>query len=307
MRHVAFSGISAPLLVLVACSGGGAGGVGSGSGPSSSDAFATDYCDAIQPCCAQGGFRTDGVSCRALIPAVTGQTSYDAQKGGACLSEVRAAVSGAGGCASASSAPSCKTVFGTTGSRGTKAPGEACTDGSDCAANPEGEVTCTTLFASGAQESYCQLRIVGKLGDTPCVGTKSGNVTSYSTGKERVARGFVCDTATGTQCDATTKTCAAPAKIGDACTSDQGCERAARCDFTSRKCVDRIPVGGDCTGQSSGCVVDAGCDNGTKKCVARLPDGADCTTGSECATSLCVNKKCGTTGSSSFSLLCGRP
>ena len=81
-----------------------------------------------------------------------------------------------------------------------------------CAPSPEGKVTCFTQFDSkGGETKVCQLQIVGKAGDTPCIGTKDGEVTSYSTDSGTNAappsRGYICNVASGLSCDGTAKQC----------------------------------------------------------------------------------------------------
>lgn len=288
----------------MACSGGGAGSVGGTAG--TGDAFADQYCAMFQPCCQKAGLRTDGVACKGLATFAGAQGTYDATAGNACLAELRAESAKPEFCTKGPNTSSCNRVYSTSGS---KQPGDACTSEKDCALSPEGDVDCRFI---GSDRRMCQVSLVGKAGDSPCIGTKSGNTTSYVTSgsstTEPPGRGYVCDLADGIRCDSKTAACTALLGEGAACTSPDPCDKAFYCDtFASKTCIKRLAVGADCSKASSACEQNATCDTTSRLCVALLADGAECTSGSKCASRSCVNGVCGGGGgTSSVALLCGK-
>jgi len=312
------AGLVIVAVALAACSDGGAGTIGGGTA-STSDAFADQFCALYKPCCSQAGLRTDGAVCKAFVGVAAAQGSYDPAAGNKCLGELRAASGSADFCGASSSkvAPTCQTVYGSKGSSssGTKAPGDACSSSSDCASSPEGEVTCRY---STSDKQFCQVQIDGKEGDSPCIGTKDGIVTSYTTSSSGGAppppRGYVCDRAKNLYCDSASSKCAALGTEGAPCGATSGssdaCQSAFYCDFGTKVCTKAAAPGDDCSKSSVVCGKLARCDTATKKCVALDPDGTPCTSSSACQARICTNKVCGNGSSSSSSLtlqlLCGK-
>src|ERR1700677_3211863 len=76
------------LVLGVACSS-GSGGNGGGAATSAS-AFIQDYCNLLEPCCAQAGLSTTGVQCQALAGAAGGVDSYNEANGQACIAGMQA-------------------------------------------------------------------------------------------------------------------------------------------------------------------------------------------------------------------------
>lgn len=290
-------------IVLIACSDGGSGSVGNG-GAATSDSFIDQYCGLLQPCCQQAGLRTDGVACKAFATFAAAQGTYDPQAGDRCITELRAQSATSEFCKNPSlNAASCRNVYASKGS-GTKAPGAPCSDDDECAPSAEGTAEC--VFA-GSDKRVCQIQIVGKDGDNPCVGTRDGNtLSSFGTsGADTPARGFVCDTKDNLRCDSKTKNCTLLVAEGAPCTSSDACVKSAFCDqLVTKTCVKRFAPGEDCSKNSTACEKTATCDSSTKKCVALAPDGSPCSTSSGCASRSCVNGTCG--AGSSVSLLCGK-
>lgn len=294
-------------LVVLACGSTSSSDAGSASG------FVSSYCQAFTPCCQKAGKPTDGASCRAFIGAFTASETYDPVAGQQCLDAVHAASSQPDFCTNSSSSldsSACANVFKST-SGGTKAPGDTCSQDSECAPSTEGKVTCATHFETGGgQTRKCQLSIVGKEGDAPCIGTKNGNVTSYSSSSNATPpdRGYVCDVANGIACDSTTNECTHIGAVGEDCSTNAlyGCVATAYCDSASKKCVARLPEGADCSSFLP-CTTDTYCDSTSKTCTAAIADGASCTTSSQCKSESCVNKICSSSGSSDLglALLCG--
>jgi hypothetical protein len=296
------------LFLTVACSSSSN---SSGTVAAGKDDFIAKLCDLYMPCCAKAGKPADGAQCRAFYGAFAG-TNYDAASGNACLSEVKAQSSSPTFCetgTSSSTSPSCSKVF--SSAAGVKKPGEECTQDSDCAASSEGSVDCRSLFKDGATIKKCQVQIVGKAGDTPCLGTVDGNITSYNSSGDTdvLPRGYLCNVKDGVRCDSTTDKCVAIPKIGEACTSGTAaCTDDAYCDSTTKKCVARKPSGSMCSSFTTNeCADGLYCNSTTKVCTTAIADGAACKSSSECLSRSCVNGSCAKAGSSNLTtaFLCG--
>jgi hypothetical protein len=152
--------------------------------------------------------------------------------------------------------------------------------------------------------------IVGKAGDSPCLGTKSGNVTSYDFQPGQtdiVSRGYICDTADGVYCDSKTQLCTALSPIGGPCTTSFGsqCVSGAYCDTTQDKCAAQIADGAACDSGIQNCVLSDWCDPTTKVCAARLAQGALCTDSRSCSSGNCVNGKCSASNDLGLAFVCG--
>ena len=309
--------------VAFACGTGSGTSTGSSSGGSSSQSFLAAFCNLAAPCCSKVNQPTDGAYCRSIYAALSGSSTYDATKGNACLAEMQAQSSTPAFCDNPTTkAPSCNGVYkkGTGGGGGGAAqPGDLCTKDSDCASPSEGSVHCASTYNGNAVTKSCQVELDGKAGDTPCLSTRDGNITSSggsssSSGDagptKPPAKGYVCDVANGVYCSLKTKACEAVHEIGGDCEGfdTYACVKAAYCDFSAKKCVVRKEIGGDCASNPSSCVEKASCDRTTKKCIARLPEGAGCATSDQCEDGQCVNSKCSSnSGSGGFStkLICG--
>ena len=314
------SGITGMVMACVgACSGSTTTGTSSGGSASSSQAFIDEFCALTAPCCGRVNKPTDGASCRALFGGLLGARTYDATKGNACLGEIRARSNASDFCDNPTSqAPSCKGTFKEAGT-GTAQPGADCSKEGDCASSSEGEVSCASSYSGTATTKSCQIELEGKEGDLPCLKTRDGSTTSYTSsfssgdgGPQRPAtRGYVCDVAKGVYCNSRTMACTKVADIGGACDSSSfdsyACVKAGSCDTQQRKCVARKAVGEDCSGSSQSCVDKANCDLQTRKCVAGLPDGTACTSSARCESNNCTNGTCtGKSGSDlSTQFLCG--
>ena len=285
--------------------------IGCSSGTSSSerDDFIAQVCQRYMPCCAAAGKPSDGSACRSFLGAFAGQT-YDAAAGKACLGELDAQKSSPSFCDgnfTSKSTPSCGKALSSTG--GTKKPGETCESDSECAPSSEGDVNCQSLYLSGGSSiRKCQVLVAGKAGDTPCVGTVDGNVTSYETSGDTdvLPKAFLCDVANGVRCDSTRK-CVAIPKLGEACDGfgSNTCTKDAYCDSTAKKCVARVAIGAACDTFSSNCVSGAYCDSTSKQCTKALADGAPCSSSTPCASHSCVNGKCGGSIDLGTAFLCG--
>lgn len=301
--------LCALLATAFGCSSSSAGGTtGTASGK---DDFLSQYCAEFAPCCAKAGLPSDGAACRAVYGALT-PSNYDAAAGNACLSEIRALSSSPTFCdnlgSTTGSAPSCKKVFQTTA--GTVAPGGECTQDKDCAPSSEGSAKCASLYKGGTTIKKCQIQIAGKAGDSPCVGTVDGNVTSYSssgTATDIPTKGYLCDVKDSVYCNSTSGKCTAISGVGGPCTSSYSheCAKDAYCDLSSKTCAAKKPASAACTGDQ--CITGTYCDDTTKVCTTQLAEGAACKTSKECLSNNCINSKCAKSGLSDLSLafLCG--
>jgi hypothetical protein len=302
--------------IAFACGGNSTGGTGAPA--TDSQSFITEFCNLYAPCCGKVNRPTDGATCRALYGGLLGSQTYDSSKGTACLDEMRAQSNTADYCDSPTAqAPSCKGAF-KEGGGGVAQPGEDCTKDGDCASSAEGSVNCASSYSGSAVTKSCQVELEGKAGDTPCISTRDGNTTSYTSSftsgadagpKRPAARGYVCDLANRVYCNSKTTACEAVNDVGGDCnTSDRySCVKTAFCDSQLKKCAARVEAGGDCSKNSQSCAEKTNCDQQTKKCIAGLADGAPCTTSNSCASGQCVNGKCDKAGSNDIStqLLCG--
>jgi hypothetical protein len=284
MSRIRFaSGLMAAALAL-SCGGGGGGG-------STATEFISSYCDFVTPCCAKAKLKADGQQCKLLLTAFA-PANYNPTAGQACLSELQAASTKPDFCQSALDGPSCDAAFPQS-SKGTRKPGEVCTQDGDCASSPEGKVECQHLFRSGTEVRKCQLQVTGKEGDQPCVGTVERNGTSvqFVGGDDIPARGYLCRVADGLYCDVTTQVCTRFKAVGETCSQEGDCGPSAFCDGY-RNCAARKNVGEPCIGTRDECADGAFCQATTMTCAARLGDGAACMDSDACKSSSCVNGKC---------------
>lgn len=304
---------------IVACSGGtgsSSGTVGSGTDRA---AFIDEFCNAIGQCCARVNKPANPAQCKQLLEQLGGELEYDAAKGSQCLSSVRSRQSAPGFCDDITPGDSCNGVFREKGAvGGTKQPGEACENDTDCATSAEGKVDC--VYA-GASKRFCQVSIeYGREGDGPCSYTKDGNTsTSESSsssgadaGSTNPPRAYVCNVADGLYCQ-NGQACVKMGAPNDTCSTSNyssfQCGKNGFCDYTSKKCVERLGVGGNCGTSSNACSEDTRCDYMSKKCVAKLADGAACQSSLDCTSQRCSNMVCTARSSGddeSLKIFCGQ-
>lgn len=297
----AFGASIGAVAILFACSSGG-------GSAANATGFESEFCNLIGPCCAGAGLHANATQCEAVINAFTGSAPYNATAGQACIDGLQKESNAGTICKNVGNdVPSCNQVFAGSGG-GSVQPGGACTKNSDCASSGSGSVTCfdsTTFLDGGGSTSTrtCVQEQTGKAGDSPCIGTRSGNVTTYSWfngAPPGVA--YICDLANGSHCDGTTNKCVALAQTGQACTNQGDCTSADYCAFQDggQSCEPRIPNGGACTSYPDGCQSGSSCKSNV--CTAGLPNQAPCSQSLDCASGSCVNGACSGNGSSSFGL-----
>lgn len=300
----------APALTLslvasfVACGGKTTDGTTSKPVAADKESFITQICESMSPCCSKAGRTANVTQCKAFYTVVIGSTSsFDPAKASDCLAEVKA-----GGDAICnddfSGARSCKHVFDSTG---TAALGATCKSDSDCAPSAEGSVECASSYSGGKTTHACQLQIVGKVGDGPCVGTIDGSSSSsYSSGSDEgiPTRAYLCDVGQGAFCKSSSHKCEKIASVGGACSGfdSHQCDKSAYCDTTNAKCVARKAVGQACSSWDQ-CADGAYCDMDAAACKAKVAEGASCSTSSECLSDNCSSGKCG--GSPILQIACG--
>lgn len=296
------SGIIGSLVLLLQanCGGGDA---------STASEFATSYCDLMKPCCAMAGLPSNGQQCQAFFGFFG--SGYNADKGKACLEEMRAASQKSDFCefAGGDDSVTCDSVF--TSSSGKTQPGQACEDDSDCAPSKEGEVECATVFVNNAQVRKCQVQIRGTEGDAPCTGTKEKNFTlgGGASTTDVPPKGYICHVADGLSCSSKTGKCTKIQPVGGACEStfsSYACVDAAFCDSSKMMCVAKQAVGATCS-LNGNCVDTAYCEDSSDTCVAKRADGAACSEDEQCLSDDCVNSKCEKDTNSNFGLafICG--
>lgn len=317
--RIVVCGLGLSSIAVIACTS-GTGSTGGGGGDATS--FIADLCATLAPCCAQMNKPTDGATCRATYTSITAVEAYDPVKGSACLNELHAAQSSSDFCTTfTAKGASCKGAFKrmrSSSATGAKPAGQPCTDDSECAPSTEGDVSCASHFTNGAETKTCQIEAQGKEGDKPCNETRDGTSVSFSSGPVLPDAGppvipsksFYCDVSDGLYCNGTTVTCSKIQGVGGPCSSfgNDGCTKDAYCDYQTKSCVARVPVGSDCTKSSSACVPDAFCTNDTRKCTALLADGASCQMSQQCQSNRCVNTKCESSSSSTsgtLATICG--
>lgn len=293
---------------IAACSSSSSGDTSTASG------FGQQFCQLLEPCCADAGLSTSGTLCQAFVSEAASKGTYNASAGQACITALQGASKSPTFCTNfGGNLPQCNDVFGTGG--GAAGPGQACTTDSDCAKAAGGGAICFTQFSFGdggtSSTGTCVQTQKGAAGQGPCIATVQGQVTSYQwTAGTPPSMGYTCDTADGVSCDATTHKCTSLASTGQACQSDQDCVTSDYCSFGGStggsSCQPRAAVGAACGGASGAqCVTTATCDPSSSTCKALLPDGSPCTGGDVCQSAICANGKCGSSGNLGLALLCG--
>jgi len=288
---------------------------GSGSGNSSSASeFGQEFCQTLQPCCADAGLSTSGSVCQAFVSEATSAGTYNATAGQACISALQAASKSPTFCTDfGGNLPQCNDVFGPAG--GGEGPGKPCTTSNDCAKAPGGSAICysVTNFVDGGTNSTstCIQTQAGKAGQSPCVGTIQGETTIFAlTAGTPPGMGYTCDVADGVYCDSTTQKCTALATTDQACNGNQQCVTSDYCTSSGTTagttCQPRTPLGSPCSfGVTGQCVDGAYCDSSSSTCKTQLANGAACQTSQECASGNCNNGSCSGTSNLGLALICG--
>ena len=277
----------------------------SGNGVATADQFIAQVCAEYADCCVAAGFSSNEAQCRSVYGAFAPKAGYDASAGSACLAEIRAL--GPSKCESVSTGsatPSCSEVYLSTG---TKAPGEACLDDSECAPSAMGDTHCATGFAVGATIMQCQVLIRGEEGSSPCVAS-ADEITTFPPGL--VADGsipplvYVCDAKDGLTCYGGDAACRPIAAVGEACAGGLNpCVPSAYCDVDLH-CKTRLALGETCLFDSD-CVSSAYCESASSSCTPQVATGEACSERAQCESGNCTNQKCQPLLDATMTLLCG--
>jgi hypothetical protein len=244
--------------------------------------FAAAFCDNIEPCCQQQGFKYDAVTCKTafsqfldtelIAKAKAGGVSYDAEAAGQCLSAFAKAATA---CQPDELPAVCDRIF-----IGTKPVGAACDGSLECAPPADGGRGQCEEDQNG--QAVCVQEPRGKAGDA-C------NQTCNDHGSGIDCEGFgpadgsaTCWRNDGLYCDPTGGHCAVLISIGQAC-DQTGCVNGAYCD--NGTCAAKLAAGGDCSSSSEACADGFYCDP-SSKCQPQKAAGEACTEGEEC-TSYC--------------------
>jgi hypothetical protein len=279
--------------------------IGEASGPA--DEFIAAFCDLYKPCCAKTDRPTDGAQCRRLYKASAAGETFNQASADSCLAQLRNQASDPAFC-SGDGPESCEEVFAEPDlARGTKLVGEECEEDGECVASSEGEVVCNRAHDFNVDRRWCQVRVRGKEGSSPCVATREDNATYYlGSDLPDVDKGYECWVEDGLWCNGDIGACVPPVAAGGSCESTIQCVKGAYCDFKISKCVQRKPLEAKCdTDLDDPCTKDAHCDSATKTCAARLPDGAPCSSHDGCLGNYCRNNKCGYDSPSVLDFYCG--
>jgi hypothetical protein len=283
------------------------------SNSSSASGFGQEFCQLLEPCCADAGLSTSGTLCQAFVNEATSMGTYNPTAGQACISALQAASKSATFCTDfGGNLPQCNNVFGTKG--GAAAPGQPCNTSNDCAKASGGSAICysVTNFVDGGTNSTstCVQTQSGKAGQSPCVATVQGNTTYFGlTPGAPPAMGYTCDIADGVYCDSTTQKCTALATTNQTCSGNQQCVTTDYCAIggtNGSTCQPRTPLSSPCNAFGTNqCVAGAYCDTNSNTCKPQIANGASCTTSQECASNNCNNGKCSGTTNLGLGLLCG--
>lgn len=265
-----------------------------GGGKTPAEEFADSYCAVVAPCCARAALPADGQNCRQRLAILAQGSVYDPQAGRSCLADVKSQAGGETFCAAltqSSLPPACASVYG--GTSGSKQPGEGCTATGNCAAASEGAVTCVSLPANHDM-AKCQVRVPGKAGDTPCVGTRDGaDIVPYldNDATDVPPRAYVCNVADGLRCRF--GTCTTMVAADGHCGLSWDCVPSAYCDPSSSTCKPRVGGGGKCaTTDPVECVEGHYCGGKPEQCTAKAANGGSCSTSTMCRSGYCLNNVC---------------
>lgn len=250
--------------------------------------FASVWCQSVEPCCASEPIAYDPATCQSqaqdyaanlLAQRVTGDTTYSAAAGSACLSRLERALKA---CEIEDASTACALIF-----VGSSPEGAPCANGSVCASGycALGEAALSGVCAAANYRAPSH----GKRGD-PCVGScgvpgsfqcpssllpNSEGTTTYCYAEDNLYCTFDSDSFD-------TLSCQPYAAIGAAC-AGVSCIPGTFCDAGT--CVAQ-EASGLCADTPDRCAVQSYCDT-AQQCQPKRPNGAGCLSGEECSSSSC--------------------
>lgn len=319
MRILSVSGLAFSLCIA-ACggsssggssdsTGAGAGGAGGGGVPTVKGSpvaradfaatYAKAFCSSIAGCCAAKSFPYDGPKCEVYLTGLLGtvypddpsQLDYDPVAAGDCIATAASYIST---CKDDGGPPPavCDQMF--TG----KVPeGGTCKfSGNVCAPVAGADVSCD--YDPATKAGKCAVKPVGKAGDgcgSSCTRHPSGDTSCTgfgSAGSGPMPGKAECYSNDGLYCDGSVYQCKPTAKLGEACTSTEGCLVDTFCD--AGKCAPPLALGAKCS--FSSLCANGYCDNATQACVPKKKDTATCQSSSECQSGECNYMQGGTMG-----------
>ena len=283
-------------VVGLGCGGGGTTQNGDGGAwqpTSDQQAFISEFCDAIRPCCTRGGYPADaGTNCQTTL--LRSGVSADSSLRAACLAEVQQLASESD-CVPvvASLADPCVRTFNEPS--GPRAAGQPCAHNADCAGSAGASTICTPAPTPTNLNAppICVVRAVGGAGDQPCVGTifPDGVTLDYGVVLEGsdvpLNHGVLCQRVSGHYCDPSTRACVTLLSASTPCTFADACaSRVCRSDGT---CSAIVSSGQAC--MPAVCDDASTCDPASLVCTPKLADGAACTDSAQCLGS-CAHGTC---------------
>jgi hypothetical protein len=194
-------------------------------------------CDLMTKCCSPGFDAATACNAENYSMGPYAYRKYDPARGGACVATLR---SFASSCTITSKVTDCQNIY-----VGTQAIGAPCEGSTDCAGYADHSAYCGP---SPTANMVCQL--TAKAGEA-CNGTVPATGGLLFTG---CGAGLYC---------ATSGLCTPQGGPGQPCdrlNPAMSCNPSLRCDTTSAKCANKLPVGASCVVDSS-CAED-NCDNG---------------------------------------------
>lgn len=271
--------------------------------------FVDDLCEVQMPCCALASRPTAGTACRSFLEALQSQIVFDAASAKTCLADARAARDQQSFCARVPDGfESCQRAMAPR--RGDRRLGDACMTDSECASSSRGKVTCTSSLLSN-NAGVCQLELIGRAGDSPCVGVATPDgVVRNNDDNNRLPEAFVCAADGDLLCD-DASTCVAreqPAPFGDCSPyAVYGCPDDQYCDSDQERCLPRRSLGAACRELAECARGTAYCDFDTGVCTARRADGQRCESAAQCSSIDCEHGVCQPDigGELKWSLICG--
>jgi len=250
--------------------------------------FASVWCQAVEPCCASERIAYEPATCRSqardyaaslLATRLTGDTTYSAAAGTACLGRLEQALKA---CELEDASTACTLIF-----VGPSPEGTPCANGSACASGycALGEAGLSGVCAAANYRAPSH----GKRGES-CVGScgvpgsfqcpssllpNSEGTTTYCYAEDKLYCTFDSDLLDALSCQPY-------AAIGAAC-GEVSCIPGAFCDAGT--CVAQQATG-PCADTPDRCAVESYCD-GDQQCQAKQANGAACLSGEECSSSSC--------------------